>query len=551
MTSMAPPVSPPDGDTLLVGGRVLTMSDGPAYTATAIAVRDGRIRAVGERQAVAAACPGDAQIIELNGRVVVPGLVDTHTHLCTNAVPADTIDCRDFYYDVRSVADMAERLSAGARSAADAPLLTALGSPMQDFRLAEGRFPTGADLDEAVPDRAIAISFGAHITVANSKALELIGVNAGTPDPAGGIIERDERGRATGRLYERAQLPLRNQQPRQSFEEFTSAVEQELLLAAARGVTEIHDMVMKPSEIKAYQSLAREGRLPIRVDMIVRVIESQFPKWALLDLGLQHGFGNGMLSLGGIKMSIDGGFTGRSSAWSPFEGEPCGNHPLIRIEQDELDETVRRYHEAGMRVCVHAIGDRAADMILTAYERALLADDRRDLRHRVEHMGNWLMDDTRISKAKSLGVTPVPNPAFFYFLGREVEETIGSKRTEESFPIRRLLDEGFQVSFGADAPYYWPIDPLRDAGACIARETREGMKISPDQAIDNYAALGTITRSAAWVGNVEDSLGSIEVGKLADLTVLAGDPLAVDGKGFIAMPVDLTVVGGRTVFRRG
>jgi predicted amidohydrolase YtcJ len=532
------------GDTILTGGKILTMCDGPSYTASSIAMRDGRISAVGDRAEVISASSPDARLIELNGRVVTPGLVDVHTHLCSGAISADVIDCRDFYHQVGSIADILDRMAKGSGNAADSPLLTAVGSPMQEFRLAEQRFPTGQELDDAVPDRPAVISFGAHITVANSKALELIGVTSATPDPAGGIIERDERGRATGRLLERAQRPLRSFEDPQTFDAFTSAIERELLVAASRGVTQIHDMVTKPIEIRAYQALERAGRLPIRVDLIVRVIESFFPKWALLELGLEHGFGGDRLRLGGIKMSIDGGFTGRMSAWSEVPDEPCGNHPLIRIEQDELDEVVTGYHKAGMRICVHAIGDRAADMILSSYEKALRADDRHDLRHRVEHMGNWLMDDTRIRRAKSLGVTPVPNPAFMYYLGREAELTLGPRRVEESFPIRRLVDEGFAVTFGADAPIYWPIDPLRDAGACVSRTTREGLEVSPDQAIDNYEALATITRSAAWIGYAEDHQGTLQVGKRADLTVLDGDPLAVDGRGLTAMPAYMTIVGG-------
>jgi hypothetical protein len=386
------------------------------------------------------------------------------------------------------------------------------------------------------------------VTVANSLALKLVGFDSATTDPAGGIIERDAQGRPTGLLRERAQLPLWGQENAGSFEDFKQSIYDQLMRAASRGVTTIHEILDKPAELRAFQELAREGRLAVRVEVIVRVVESRFDKWGLLNLGLQHGIGDDKLRIGGIKMSIDGGFTGRQSAWTHTQDEPHGNHPLIRIEQDELDDVVARYHEAGMRILVHACGDIANDMILSSYEKALRKDDSRDLRHRIEHMGNWLASEDRLARARSLGITPVPNPVFMYYLGREAEATLGRSRTEDSFPIARLLDAGFPVTLGTDAPLYWPVDPLRDAGVCVTRQTRDGMVIAADQAIDNYAALQAITSAPAWLGYREDTLGTITVGKLADLAVLDGDPLDSTGGELAAIPVHSVYVSGREIW---
>lgn len=533
---------------LLVRGRVLTMNDGPKYTADAIAVRDGVIQSVGREETVRPTVSAGARVIDLGGRVVTPGLVDTHTHVGATATAGSFIDCRDFYRPITSVEDILTIVRAEANQAPDAPLVHVMASPMQEFRLAEGRLPTKRELDDAVSDRPVAVRFGGHIAVVNSAALALIGIDNATADPAGGFIARDERGRATGALHERAQLPLRPYFGEGDFEGYKSSIESHLRAAASRGVTAIHEMVTKASEIRAYQELERAGRLPIRVDLIVRVIESDISKWAVLELGLQSGFGSDMLKFAGIKLSIDGGFTGRMSAWTPLDGEPCGNHPLIRIEQDELDEVVTAYHQAGIRICVHAIGDRASDMVLDSYERALINDDSRDLRHRVEHMGNWLMDDARIRRAMTLGLTPVPNPAFMYYLANEAEHTLGKGRTEGSFALSRLMDEGFQVTFGADSPIYWPIDPLRDAGVAVSRCARDGMEIAAEQAITNYQALTAVTKNSAWLGYAEDTSGTIEPGRFADLAVLSGDPLDVEGTALGAMSVESTFVGGREVW---
>src|SRR5262249_16076751 len=186
---------------------------------------------------------------------------------------------------------------------------------------------------------------------------------------------------------------------------------------AHRGVTCIHDIIIAREEVQAYQLLARAGRLPVRVHMLIRVIESNFSKHSLLDLGLVHGLGSEWLQIGGIKMSIDGGFTGKNAAFSePLAGDD--EHPgLIRIAQDERDVTVEPSHGLGMPICTHAIGDIAMDMILDAYDKALSRRPRRDHRHRVEHMGNWMMTPERVARAKRLGILPIANPPFLFFLG--------------------------------------------------------------------------------------------------------------------------------------
>jgi predicted amidohydrolase YtcJ len=325
----------------------------------------------------------------------------------------------------------------------------------------------------------------------------------------------------------------------------------ELQLCVQRGITTIHDIVVSRDEVLAYQHLARAGRLPLRVQLILRVIESNFSKESLLDLGFVHGFGSDYLKVGGIKMSIDGGFTGKNAAFSEplaFHGDE--NPGLIRIKQDELDETVWRYHEMGMRCCVHAIGDTALDMILEAYDKALTRLPRQDHRHRVEHLGNWMMTPERIERSKRLGILPIPNPSIFHFLGSEVLTTLGPKRAAKAFPFRTLLDAGFPLSFGSDAPGYWPVDSLRDLATAVSRATFTGQQLAPEEAITMREALRAQTATAAWIGFQERTLGTLEPGKLADVTVLGEDPLTFPPERFKELPVDLTITGGRVVHTR-
>ncbi|HTD77864.1 MAG TPA: amidohydrolase family protein, partial [Chloroflexota bacterium] len=348
-------------DLILVNGRVLTM-DAQDSEAQAVAIKDERILAVGSNADIEALAGPKTRGVDLAGQVTVPGLADIHVHLASDALQADAVEVRDFFdAEVTSIQRIQERIRERAAQLAPGTWLIARGSPMQDLRLSDRRWPTRQDLDAVAPQNPCYVSFGAHVIVANSLALQAKGVTRDTPDVQGGTIVRDANGELTGVLRERAQYLIKS---RSAGQEGVESISEHILFdlerAAARGVTTVHDIVVNRDEVRAYQLLLAQGRLPVRVQMIPRVIESNFSKESLLDLGLLQGFGNDWLRIGGIKMSIDGGFTGKNAAFSEplaYHGEE--NPGLIRIKQDELDDTVWRYHEMGMRCCVHAIGDVA------------------------------------------------------------------------------------------------------------------------------------------------------------------------------------------------
>jgi predicted amidohydrolase YtcJ len=350
-------------------------------------------------------------------------------------------------------------------------------------------------------------------------------------------------------LRERAQLLLRNRDADLDVESLAENILRELEMCAARGVTSIHEIVVNNKEVRAYQELARAGRLPVRVQLLVRVIESQFSKESLLDLGFLDGLGSDWLRLGGIKMSIDGGITGKNAAFSdPLVHDGEEQPGLIRIEQDELDDTVTRYHAMGMRCSIHAIGDVAMDMALAALDRAISTSPRRDHRHRVEHLGNWMITPERLERITRLGILPVPNPGFLYFMGAELLDLLGPRRTAHGFPFKTLMAAGLPLSFGSDAPGFYPVDPLRDLGAAVSRGTVQGQKFAPEEAISIYQALWTQTAGAAYLGFQEHQLGTLRPGGLADLVVLEEDPLRYPPDRFRELPIHLTITGGRVVY---
>jgi predicted amidohydrolase YtcJ len=517
----------------------------------ALACAGGRIVAAGKSDEIRRLAGPDTQTLDLNGRTAIPGLTDTHVHLSEKGTAEmELVDCRDFYTDVHSVSDILERL---ARRAAETPKgswIVAHGSPMQDFRLKDKRFPNKHDLDGAIPDHLVSISFGAHITIGNSKALAAANITRDTRDPAGGHIIRDpQTGEPTGELHERAQLILKKVAPEFNYLQLKDGIVFALNQCLERGVTTVHDIVRYAEPVRAYQELYREGRMHARVSILPRVIESMIESKSLIELGLITGFGNEWLRIGGVKMSIDGGITGRNACfYDPYEDDEH-NHGIIRIEQDELNETVKKCHDAGLRCCVHAIGDRAFDMALNAYENAVGQSPRKDHRHRIEHMGNWLSTPERMERMVRSGIIAIPNIAIGYYVGDAILDCVGEKRLTKAFPFRTLLKNGVIIAGGSDSPGYWPVDPLRDIAACVSRKMRWGDVWVPEERISVAEAFAMHTTTASWVGFEENDKGTLEPGKLADVAVLAEDPFEVQPERIKDLKVEMTLVGGELKYQ--
>lgn len=539
----------PYPDLILFNGKIRSLTSSGVVD-EAVACAGGRIVARGKSDEIRRLAGPDTQSIDLKKRTATPGLTDTHVHLAEKGTAEkELVDCRDFYTDVHSVPDILERLAKRASGLPKGSWIVAHGSPMQDFRLKDKRFPDRNDLDRVLPDYPVSISFGAHITVGNSKALALADITRETPDPPGGAIRRDpQSGEPTGELHERAQLILKKVTAEFDYLQLKDGILFALGQCLERGVTTIHDIVRSGEPVRAYQELFREGKLHARVSLLPRVIESHIGSKSLIELGLTTGFGNEWLRIGGVKMSIDGGITGRNACfYEPYEDDPhnCG---IIRIEQDELNEAILNCHKAGLRCCVHAIGDRAFDMALDAYENAIQKSPRKDHRHRIEHMGNWLSTPERMQRIVRSGIIAIPNISIGYYVGDAILDCLGEKRLAKSFPFRTLLKNGVIIAGGSDAPGYWPVDPLRDIAACVSRKMRWGEVLVPEERISVSEAFAMHTTTAAFVGFEENDKGTLEVGKLADIAVLAEDPFETPGERIKDIKVEMTIVGGEVKY---
>jgi predicted amidohydrolase YtcJ len=269
-----------------------------------------------------------------------------------------------------------------------------------------------------------------------------------------------------------------------------------------------------------------------------------------LKLGIISGVGDEWLQIGGVKMSIDGGITGRNAAFSAGYADQPGHHGVIRIPQELLENTIRDAHNAGLQCHVHAIGDIAHEMVFKAFEKVLAESPREDHRHRIEHLGQWCFDAEQKRRTKNLGLVPLPNPSVLAGMGEFLVSCLGPEICKDLYPFKTMLKEGFRFSIGSDAPGYWPVNPLRDAWAAVTHKTEKGNVVSPQERITPEQALRLITIDAAWVGFDENVKGSLEPGKLADLVVLPRDLLNMPPEEVQSLEPDMTIIDGKIVYKK-
>jgi predicted amidohydrolase YtcJ len=554
-------------DLLIVNGTVLTV-DPVNRIAEAVAVNGGRIVAVGSSADIERLRTPRATLIDLAGRTLIPGLIDPHVHLADHGTNlAVAVDVRDLYGDVRSIEDILARLRVRAQNVPAGQWIIGFGSPLPEERLPEARFPHRRELDAISPNNPMTVAFGGHINIANSRALELAGITSATPSPDGGHIELDpSTGELTGKILERAQLILRaaiskdipvGYSTKTNYRDVKTGIIFGATYALSRGVTSAHDIIVANVAWRAYQELAAEGKLPLRTSLIPRIVDSSIKPESLLNLGIMTGFGDDWLRLGGVKMSIDGGITGKSAYFhEPYESHDnehehdcfCG---LLKIPDDELHALVDEFHRAGHRLCVHAIGDHATDMAIDAIERAVAATPRADHRHRIEHFGNWMATPERIARVRKMEVIAAANLSFMHSIVKPLRSFIGAERLRGAFSLRSLLEAGVPFTSGSDGPGYWPMDPLRDVGIAVSRRTLDDEIVEPSEAIDVRQALRMCTIDAAFAGFEERVKGSIEPGKLADFAILAENPYETAPERIPAIDVDATIVNGTVAFQRG
>lgn len=534
-------------DIVLYNGNVHTLDDSHPH-ATALALRCGRILAVGDDAAMRDLLGPGGKQIDLGGRTVVPGMTDAHVHLFWYAAYLHNVDLRD----TTSPREVAERVA--ARAAQTPPGEWIRGHAWAQDKFPGKAFPTAAQLDELVPDHpAFLTNHSYHAAWINTAALRAAGIDANTPDPPSGQIGRDEAGNPTGVLFEKAMDLVDDIIPEPTPEVAAERVRVAIARAHRGGLTGIHDFDGSLA-FQTYELLKERGELTLRIvkNILVPMLDHA------IAVGLRWGFGDDMLRIGGVKTFADGAL-GPRTAWmiEPYEGEP-ENYGMRVTDPEEMMENVSRASAAGLPSTIHAIGDRAVHEVLDVYELVRKQEAARGvtpsmMRHRIEHVQIIHPDDA--NRLAELGViaSMQPNHATSDML---MADAYWGDRADYSYNIRLQLDAGARVAFGSDAPIE-PIEVLPNIHAAVTRCRPDG---SPGEAgwrtgensrrrLTVDEALRGFTQGPAYAAGMEDRLGMLAPGYLADLVVLGEDPYTVDPMALYAVPVLGTMVGGEWVYR--
>jgi predicted amidohydrolase YtcJ len=524
-------------DLVLSNGCIYTM-DPRMPTAKAIAVAGDRIVALGDGDTLRDALGAGGQAIELGGRTVVPGMIDAHLHFLSYSLRLDLVQIHELPSLEETLQQVAER------ALVSEPGTWIRGGGWNCNLWGDGAFPTRHDLDRVVPDHPVALSSkDGHSLWANTRALELAGVNADTPDVAGGSIFRDAAGEPTGILQENAIGLVRQAIPEPTRDEMLDACKRGLARANRVGLTGVHDCEGADA-LSVFQELARRHELTLRV--LAHIPEGTIDE--AIKVGLCDGFGDEWVRIAGIKAFSDGAL-GSRSAWmiEPYEDDPT-NWGIPTTTPEALRALVRKANSAGLSVAIHAIGDAANRAVLDAIESARDGTPAR-LRNRIEHVQLLHPDD--IPRLAQLGVVASMQPVHATSDMDIVERHWGSRGTT-SYAWRSLLDTGAALAFGSDAPVE-DISPLVGIHAAVTRRRGNGDPGPegwyPEQRLTVHEAVYAYTMGAAYASGEEQLKGSLTPGKLADLAILDQDILEIDPMDILHTKVHATMVGGKFVYR--
>lgn len=529
---------------VLYNGVIRTM-DTSRPLAGGLAISGERIVAVGDadlRQQVGAG--GEA--VDLGGRLVIPGLIDAHVHLEHFSRSLRMVDL----FNTQSAEEAVQRVAARAAQAPPGQWLRGWGWVQE---LWPGRqFPSAALLDAAVPDHPVClVAQSGHAAWVNSRALLEAGITAETPDPPGGRIARDEHGQPSGILFEDAIQLVEDIIPAPSLSELADMLAEALAAANRTGVTGVHDFDGARC-FQALQMLRAQGRLTMRVlkNLPVKLLDHA------IELGLRWGFGDDFLRIGGIKMFADGALGSRTASMlEPFEGEP-DNYGIIVTDKEQLLEDVRRASRAGLPSAIHAIGDRALREVLDVYQSVRseeagwgLTPDQR--RHRIEHVQLIHPDDR--ARLGQLHIIASMQPVHITS-DMVIADQGWGERADYSYNWRLQLEAGAMLAFGSDVPVE-PINPMYGIHAAVTRRRRdgypgpEGWRSGNNRRLSVEEAVRGFTTGAAYAAGMEDRLGRLAPGYLADLVILDRDIFQIDPMEIhLARPLGV-LVGGRWVMR--
>lgn len=526
--------------------------NGPVYTldpqnpkASAIAVRDGRVLAVGSVGKVFAAAGSQAESIDLRKRALIPALTDAHVHLVAHALRRREVS-------LDGAASYEDALAQIGRAAAALPPGAWLQGGGWDHVRWGGRWPTAAELDAVVPDRpALLFRKDGHCAWLNSRALAIAQVSAELPDPAGGAIRRED-GQPTGLLFESAIELVRRHIPPLTDEDRLAAVRDAIAEAHSYGMAGVHvppylDVGDGAMVLRTAQQLRERGQLALRclVHLDIGTLD------AAIALGLRSGLGDRWLRLGGVKMFADGTLGSETAELlRPYEGSR--NTGIQTYSTQDLNASVRKANASGIAVIVHAIGDGANRRVLDAIAAARAAGAPASfggIPNRIEHC--QLLDPTDIPRFTQLGVVASMQP-IHCTSDIETADRLWGERCATAYAWRSLQESGATLAFGSDAPVE-SLNPWLGIHAAVTRQRPGGQPEGgwhPEQRLTLADALRGFTTGAAYTAGMGGRLGALAPGMLADLAVLSADPFTLPPTELHRVSADLTMVEGAVVWTK-
>jgi predicted amidohydrolase YtcJ len=539
-------------DSIYSGGDILTMvGDQPGYV-EALAIRDGKIIAVGSQDELQQYKRDSTRQIDLEGKTLLPGFYDAHSHFFQTAIKLSTVSLDPPPAgNVTNIDDIISllktELNTNPRKAGE----WLYGWGYDNGMLKDNRHPTKMDLDKVSTEVPICIyHFSGHMLVLNSKGLELMGFTAESVAPEGGVIQRmPGSSEPSGIIEEQAIKPVMMQMLASvQGEHMIKLMDRSQQLYKQHGYTSMLEMAGTPELVTAFRSYAAAGKLDIDLSAaVLSVTQSAEQTAKQFSLSYQDRF----RVIGG-KINLDGGSPGRTAFlrepyYTQDEGKPAGyrGYPSV-TNQDELDAVVTSFYQAQIPLFIHALGDAAIDQAIRAVTVAQQAYPREDIRQQLIHLQVFQPDQIQALKALDVSLT-FQNTHNYYFADFHASSTLGPERTGKLCPMATAIKEGFNVTFHHDSPVH-PVSQIDIIWMAVNRTSRSGKMYGPEERIGVYQALQASTINAAWQFFEEDSKGSLEVGKLADLVILDNNPLKVAPEDINQIQVLETIKEGATVW---
>lgn len=527
-----------EADTVFINGQVLTVDEDNSI-ASAVAVKDNKIIRVGSDDHVKEVIGENTKVIDLEGKTLLPGMNDSHTHPGAYGVFwVRGVQCGP---DIETIRELLERVAEKAKNTPKGRWI--LGYKFDNIKL--GRYPTLEELDSVTPDNPFYIQRrDGHIGVANSLALKAGGVNKDTQDPPHGKIDRDENGEPTGVLRETAKDLVYHKMPEYTEEEFYEGLIHVFEEYNSFGLTSTHASMTYKEEFKAMQRMKRDGVLNMRIGVHGSGRDEGLLE-SFITAGIQTPYGDDWVKITCVEWVFDTSTSGRTAAYyKPYVGEP-DNYGILAYTQEDIEDRVMRAHMAGIRVSLDGIGDRGIDAALDAIEKALKSKPWPDHRHRIEHCCHVTPEIQ--NRLIELGVMDCSASVFVHELSDAYMDHRWPEEMRWMWPHRTLIDKGLIVPGHSDSPVC-TANPWVSIDGLVTRTSKNGVLMTPEEAITPMEAIRAYTIDGAYAAFEEDIKGSIEVGKYADLVIVDRDPLTIDPHDLKNVKTLLTMIDGRVVY---